>query len=1043
METREAWLAGNTAALMQALQEGTGEARQNLPILRRLSDTLRCHFSPSSTLSLVRQSFFLPYAHSLRHSTLRTEPTSFTLLKLPHDTHSNPHLAHRARTKGASGQTPASVSTNNGVAHAAPPVNRKKQKRREKQAAKQAAEQSQPHALDAAARNGHVPQGHSTLNHSKAHHQASQPELDFGDGDFDSDELEFDQTEHYYMDGEDHTNPSAHGPGLVDANGQPVDGSDQKASTGKKSKKKKRNKGAHPGAEWEESVGGSSSIPHLHAPSPPTHPPTLSNDALRTIKNSSKNSSIWNTSMAEERERIKEFWLSLNEKDRKSLVKIEKQTVLAKMKEQQKHSCSCTVCGRKRTAIEEELEVLYDAYYDELESYANRQQSLGSGMPILPPTSRYVHPMGHMTTADRGYHASMSRKRLQELGEDDVESGEDEYGDDEIYSGEESEEYSDEDAEEIPRGAAADFFNFGQSLQVKGGILTVADDLLQNDGKKFIEMMEQLAERRMQREEEAQFAASGLGSSSQHPYSNHPPDEDDFEDEDEDEYDSQEDYDEEEDEMESMTEEQRMEEGRRMFQIFAARMFEQRVLTAYKEKVAKEKAEMLLQEQEEEERRAEERKAKKARDAQKKKAKKDLQKQAKAEEKAKKEAEKAEEEAAAKAAEEKKQEEQRRKKEEQRKKKETERKAQEEEKQRKEAERSKRQQEERERQQENERKAREQKAQDKRVKEEAKRRQREEQEMKEREAKERKVREEKERKEREAKAKAEREASAAAAAAATKPAHPQPPTLQKRPSQPSAIGATPGLRSSPQIAPALPKAPTPAGRQRQTSQPVSHDSSPGNSQAGSATIGGPPGLSSPMHAPPQATSATNQPTVMPKTILTKQNSLAGAGPQGGRTQPLSPIQPPSQDQGHGSPYGQPFPMSPFGTSQPPGLPPINQRAPMAYPQQGLHQPFPQHTGSFQPMPPSGSMRGHPPGMGAPGMPPYGRGHPLETPPGLGQPIGAFPNQFPPPTSATAPIGPPGHSRTSSASIDKSPLDGMNAFGPAHGTARPNPIGRPS
>lgn len=34
-----------------------------------------------------------------------------------------------------------------------------------------------------------------------------------------------------------------------------------------------------------------------------------------------------------------------------------------------------------------------------------------------------------------------------------------------------------------------------------------------------------------------------------------------------------------------MTETERMEEGRRMFQIFAARMFEQRVLTAYREKV--------------------------------------------------------------------------------------------------------------------------------------------------------------------------------------------------------------------------------------------------------------------------------------------------------------------------------------------------------------------------------------------------------------------------------------------------------------------------
>jgi TATA-binding protein-associated factor Taf7 len=36
--------------------------------------------------------------------------------------------------------------------------------------------------------------------------------------------------------------------------------------------------------------------------------------------------------------------------------------------------------------------------------------------------------------------------------------------------------------------------------------LTVADDLLKNDGQKFLEMMEQLAERRMAREDEAERA---------------------------------------------------------------------------------------------------------------------------------------------------------------------------------------------------------------------------------------------------------------------------------------------------------------------------------------------------------------------------------------------------------------------------------------------------------------------------------------------------------------------------------------------------------
>jgi hypothetical protein len=49
-----------------------------------------------------------------------------------------------------------------------------------------------------------------------------------------------------------------------------------------------------------------------------------------------------------------------------------------------------------------------------------------------------------------------------------------------------------------------------------------------------------------------------------------------------------------------MTKEQRMEEGRRMFQIFAAKMFEQRVLAAYKEKASKERQAKLLEELEEE-----------------------------------------------------------------------------------------------------------------------------------------------------------------------------------------------------------------------------------------------------------------------------------------------------------------------------------------------------------------------------------------------------------------------------------------------------------
>lgn len=93
-----------------------------------------------------------------------------------------------------------------------------------------------------------------------------------------------------------------------------------------------------------------------------------------------------------------------------------------------------------------------------------------------------------------------------------------------------------------------------------GGILTVADDLLKNDGKKFIEMMEQLAERRMQREEEASAVASGhlnmtmpLSSHGSHP-NNHPQQSQEYEDEDEEEDDEEYEYeDEDEDDDEAVS----------------------------------------------------------------------------------------------------------------------------------------------------------------------------------------------------------------------------------------------------------------------------------------------------------------------------------------------------------------------------------------------------------------------------------------------------------------------------------------------------------
>jgi hypothetical protein len=420
-------------------------------------------------------------------------------------------------------------------------VNRKKQKRRQKQAARLASEQQHHNGCMCAHAAGHPASNSAHPHHSYAHSH---------------EDLDYDSAEAYYDENESvdasHSLPSVAGE------------HEQHNTAARKAKKKKGRNGR---ADSQTFPDGSSASLSTHStsthPLPPPLPPHV---APRAILKSAKDRSIWNTSTQEERENIKSFWLELGEDERRQLVKVEKDAVLKKMKEQQRHSCSCTVCGRKRTAIEEELEVLYDAYYEELEQYANtNQDSFDPDAPIVPPPRLYHPPLRSSDQHARPHpQFHPSRGRVQELPEDDdglEEDDEEEEDDDESYS---DEEFVDED----PHAPRADFFAFGNSLTVKGtalfgtdprtrltlfsdGILTVADDLLKNDGKHFIDMMEQLAERRMQREEDAQYGIAAAHQSFHDGHNHGPLDEDDYDDEEEDEeYDSQEeeeDY--EEDEM--------------------------------------------------------------------------------------------------------------------------------------------------------------------------------------------------------------------------------------------------------------------------------------------------------------------------------------------------------------------------------------------------------------------------------------------------------------------------------------------------------------
>ncbi|RAL15544.1 putative stress response protein Nst1 [Aspergillus homomorphus CBS 101889] len=865
-------------------------------------------------------------------------------------------------------------------------VNRKKQKRRQKQAARLAAERQLG--------TGHGPEQNGSTSHIDQDGHASEEQENEdpapnGDAYHEDDEhSQHDLTQSHSL------GNSSNG---QDDGQQPATTTATAAAAARKSKKKKGKKGR----AGSQTQGDESSTPlstpsiSMSHPLPPPLPPHLGS---HTILKSTKDRSIWNTTTQEERENIKTFWLELGEEERRQLVKVEKDAVLKKMKEQQKHSCSCTVCGRKRTAIEEELEVLYDAYYEELEQYANNNQgSFEKGPPMIPPPRLYHPPLrspGQHTRTQGQYHPS--RGRIHELPEDDDEDEEEEEEEDlEEYDedDEDEEPYSDDEYEdEETRAARADFFAFGNSLTVKDGILTVADDLLKNDGKHFIDMMEQLAERRMQREEDTQY---GIAAAHQTLHSGHnhgPLDDEDYDDEEDEDYDSQDEEDYEEDEMDAMTEEQRMEEGRRMFQIFAARMFEQRVLTAYREKVAEQRQQKLIEELMEEETRNEQRNAKKAREAEKRKERKRLQKQAKEEEKARKEAEKAAEEAAAKAEQEKKLEEQRKKREEQRKKREAERKAQEAERARKEAEKQRRLREERERQAEAERKQREQREQEKKRREEARQKEREERELREK-----LVKEERERKIREEHA---RNAAASDAQHAKRISHPTLMPLSATVYHSQAMAQ--GQFQSPHFStttPVVPKAPTPS-RPRQTSQQGSHGSSPRSQPA---------------------STEPSQVSISPRSMAPSQSSGASSvtSKQGHAQQPLLHHPQPSTPLSPLGSLGRSHPPG-FSPSNPPGLglasrPPIGHELPT----------YPPHSGPLL-----NQLRGFPASNGIPI--PLGMNGTRAMPPGRGFPLDAghgLPFHSQQPTMASP-----------SSSFERSPLDAHAQPSPI---TRPSPIKRPS
>ncbi|WFD27594.1 Stress response protein nst1 [Malassezia nana] len=351
--------------------------------------------------------------------------------------------------------------------------------------------------------------------------------------------------------------------------------------------------------------------------------------------------SIVTISNGDEREKVREFWRSLSRHERQSMVRAEEQEVLRKLKEFQRQACACSVCLRKRAAVNAKLQGLYALYFETLEEqvdeYAHGGSSASSG-PGPFPGSVALDNHGGVVGANlllsrpsmrergkRGLHVYPPGTPMSERRElPDMDDLYDEEFDDDFDDEPLDDDYDDEYVDEYERPTrhrhgdshcqGGDCYCINSSLTVKG-ILTLADELGGNEAHKLILMMEQLSEHDALEDTAYDLAEDDLNPS----------------------------------EQELSPDEQR-EQGWRMFQIFAARTLEQRVLQAYRERLAQDRQLQLLRELEEEESNEKAKEAKRAKENQRKKDKKRQVRQQKEEERLRREQEKAAEEAAAREA---------------------------------------------------------------------------------------------------------------------------------------------------------------------------------------------------------------------------------------------------------------------------------------------------------------------------------------------------------------------------------------------------------
>ena len=166
-----------------------------------------------------------------------------------------------------------------------------------------------------------------------------------------------------------------------------------------------------------------------------------------------------------------------------------------------------------RMVLGEELEMLYDSYYKELQHVSDNKPRASSKPPSYSNCQiRHNHKNRQH---DHGYEANGAQD--DNIGHESDESGILEFGTSLTVKG-----------EAFLIVCSSDESKTNQNC-TEGGILTVADDFLKNDGQKFLNLMEQLSSHRRIQSNDDDDDYVSIGPNSENSYFDDAEDEEDYE----------------------------------------------------------------------------------------------------------------------------------------------------------------------------------------------------------------------------------------------------------------------------------------------------------------------------------------------------------------------------------------------------------------------------------------------------------------------------------------------------------------------------------